>query len=303
MKPTLHQLRIFRTVADCRGYTKAANTLHLSQPAVSMQVKQLEQQVDMPLLEQIGKKLFLTEAGEVMYQCAVDVERTFEETSELIAQLQGIQRGQLKLSVATTASYFVVNMLKRFSSLYPQIAISLDVTNRHSLLEQLTNNERDLIIMGEPPTDMDLLAQPFMDNPLIMIAAPNHPFTRRKSLEISDTEGQTFVIRETGSGTRAAIERFFRKAGVSIQSSFEMTSNEAIKQAVQAGLGLGIVSSHTVELELETGKLRALEVKNFPIMRKWYLVSLAGKRLSPVASLFESFIMDYKDEVISEEPA
>jgi DNA-binding transcriptional LysR family regulator len=303
MKPTFHQLRIFRTVAECRGYTKAANTLHLSQPAVSMQVKQLEQQVDMPLLEQIGKKLFLTEAGEVMYQCAMEVERTFEETSELIAQLQGIQRGQLKLSVATTASYFVVNMLKRFSGLYPQISISLDVTNRHSLLEQLVNNERDLIIMGEPPTDMDLHAQPFMDNPLIMISSPEHAFTKRKNMKVSDTEGQTFVIREKGSGTRAAIERFFEKAGVSIQSSFEMTSNEAIKQAVQAGLGLGIVSSHTVELELKTGNLVELKVKDFPIMRKWYLVSLGGKRLSPVASLFESFIMDYKEEVISEESA
>ena len=248
MKPTLHQLRIFRTVAECRSYTKAASNLHLSQPAVSMQVKQLEQNVGMPLLEQIGKKLFLTEAGETMYQCATNVERTLEETSELIAQLQGVQRGSLKLSVATTASYFVVNMLKRFSDLYPQISISLDVTNRHSLLEQLTNNERDLIIMGEPPTTMDLTATPFMDNPLVMIASPSHPFATKKNLKISDTEGQTFVIRELGSGTRAAIERFFEKAGVSIQSSFEMTSNEAIKQAVQAGLGLGIVSTPFIKI-------------------------------------------------------
>ena len=301
MRPTLHQLRIFRTVAECRSYTKAASTLHLSQPAVSMQVKQLEQNVGMPLLEQVGKKLFLTEAGETMYQCATDVAEKFEETSELIAQLQGFQRGSLKISVATTASYFVVNMLKRFSDLYPQISINLDVTNRSTLLEQLINNERDLIIMGEPPTDMDLAAQPFMDNPLIMIAAPSHPFAKKKNLDISDTEGQPFIIRESGSGTRAAIERFFEEAGVSIQSSFEMTSNEAIKQAVQAGLGLGIVSSHTVQLELETGRLVEIKVKGFPLMRKWYLVSLAGKKLSPVASLFESFVMDYKNEVINDE--
>jgi DNA-binding transcriptional LysR family regulator len=268
-----------------------------------MQVKLLEQQVDMPLLEQIGKKLFLTEAGEVIYKCALDVERTFAETEELIAMLQGVQRGQLKLSVATTASYFVINMLKRFSTLYPQITISLDVTNRSTLLEQLTNNERDLIIMGEPPSDMDLHAQAFMDNPLIMIASPPHPFAKRRKLSVVDAESQTFVLREKGSGTRAAIERFFKKAGISIQSSFEMTSNEAIKQAVRADLGLGIVSRHTVELELETGNLVEIKVKDFPIMRKWYLVSLADKHLSPVASLFESFILDYRNEVISVESA
>jgi DNA-binding transcriptional LysR family regulator len=303
MKPTLHQLRIFRTVAELNSYTKAANTLHLSQPAVSMQVKQLEQHVGMPLLEQVGKKLFLTEAGEVMFQCAKDVDQKFEETSEMIAQLQGIQRGSLKISVATTASYFVINMLKRFADLYPQIAISLDVTNRSSLLEQLINNERDLIIMGEPPTNMDLHAQAFMDNPLVMIAAPNHPLVKQKKLTVADLGSQTFVIRETGSGTRAAVERFFDNAGVEIQSTIEMTSNEAIKQAVQAGLGLGIVSSHTVELELEAGKLTEIQVKNFPIMRKWYLVSLTGKKLSPIARLFEAFIMDYKNGVINDESA
>jgi len=303
MKPTFHQLRIFRTVADCRNYTRAANTLHLSQPAVSMQVKQLEHNVGMPLLEQIGKKLYMTEAGEAIYQCAVNVARSFEETEEILAQLQGVQRGLLKLSVATTASYFVTQMLARFAELYPQISISLDVTNRSSLLEQLQNNERDLVIMGEPPEDMSLRSQPFMDNPLITIAAPNHPLSKRKGLNITDIGDQTFVIRETGSGTRATIERHFEQAGMKIQSTIEMSSNEAIKQAVQAGLGLGIVSRHTAELELETGRLVKLPVKTFPIKRKWYLVQLSGKHLSPVASLFETFVMDAKQHETEQQKA
>jgi len=300
MKPTFHQLRIFRTVAEETSYTKAAKRLHLSQPAVSMQVKQLEEAVGMPLLEQIGKKLFLTEAGEILSACAADIAERMQQTSEMIAQLQGVQRGNLKISVATTASYFVINIIKKFSEMYPQININLDVTNRSSLIEQLANNDRDIIIMGEPPQTLDLIARPFMDNPLVMITAIDNPLTKRKKLKIEELRNQTFVIRESGSGTRAAIERVFEKAGVDIHSTIEMSSNEAIKQAVQAGLGLAIVSRHTVKLELDTGNLATLNVSNFPIMRKWYLVHPAGKTLSPLAKLFESFVTEYKNEVFDE---
>ena len=294
MKPTLHQLRIFRTVAEQNSYTRAAAVLHLSQPAVSMQVKKLEQTVGLALIEQLGKKIFLTEAGECIYRCASDIARGLDEARETIDHIQGIRRGRLKISVATTATYFVTRMLARFADLYPQVSISLDVTNRQTLLEQLAHNEPDLVIMGEPPTDQDLVAQSFMDNPLVMVAAPGHSLVNKAPVSVSELANQTFVIRETGSGTRAAIERFFGAAGVEIQSTMELTSNEALKQAVQAGLGLGIVSRYTVELELETGYLAEIQARGFPLMRKWYLVQRAGKRLSPVASLFETFVMEYK---------
>ena len=293
MKPTLHQLRIFRTVAEQSSYTKAAAALHLSQPAVSMQVKQLEQTVGMSLIEQLGKKIYLTEAGEAIYKSAQVIARQLDEASETIDHLQGIKRGRLRISVATTASYFVPRILARFADLYPQIAISLDVTNRQALLSQLDNNERDLVIMGEAPVNRDLDAQPIMDNPLVMVAAPNHPLVGVDRVEVSALANLTFVIREQGSGTRAAIERFFESADVNIQSTMEMTSNEAIKQAVQAGLGLGICSRYTVELELETHRLSEVNVEGFPLMRKWYLVNRAGKRLSRVASLFESFVLSF----------
>jgi len=292
MKFTFHQLKIFRSVAKHKNYTHAANSLHLSQPAVSMQIKQLESIVGLPLLEQVGKKLFLTEAGETILQCAKSIDHLVQDTQERLHQQQGIQRGTFKISVATTASYFITGILAQFSDLYPEISISLDVTNRHTLLEQLQNNERDLIIMGEPPSYKGLIAQSFMDNPLVMIASPKHPLVKQKNITLDDLANQTFVIREKGSGTRAAIERFFDAGNAEIHSTMEMSSNEAIKQAVQAGLGLAIVSSHTVELELETKHLVKINAKDFPIIRQWYVVHHEGKRLSPVASLFHSFILD-----------
>lgn len=294
MKPTLHQLRIFRTVVEFSSYTQAASALSLTQPAVSMQVKKLEQTFDVPLIEQVGKKIYLTEAGESVYACAKEIAHQLDKAEETIDHLQGVKRGSLNISVATTVGYVVTRMLARFSDIYPQISISLDVTNRQTLLNQLADNVPDLVIMGEPPPGLDLTAQPFMDNPLLMVATPSHPLVNATSVEMGELANQTFVIRERGSGTRMAIERFFGAADIKIHSAMEMTSNEAIKQAVQAGLGLGIVSRYTVELELETGYLAEIKAKGFPLMRKWYLVQLADKNLSPVARLFESFVLEYQ---------
>ncbi len=300
MKPTIHQLKIFRSVAEHKNFTKAAQTLHMSQPAVSMQVKQIESTVGLPLIEQTGKKLYLTEAGKAINQCAINIARLLETTEETIDQFKGMHKGKLRISVATTAGYFVIKMLAKFSNLYPEISIKLDVTNRQSLLEQLDNNERDLVIMGEPPQNKGLESEAFMDNPLIIVAPKNHPLVNSKNLNIKDLAHEPFVTREKGSGTRAAIERFFEQTDIDINYSMEMTSNEAIKQAVQAGMGLGIVSSHTVQLELATGYLINLKIKKFPIMRKWYLVQRVNKLHSPIATLFESFVLKYKHDTAFE---
>lgn len=297
MRPTIHQLKIFRSVAEHKNFTKVAQILHMSQPAVSMQVKQIESTVGLPLLEQIGKKLYLTEAGKAVNQCAINIARQLETTEEIIDQFKGIHKGKLRISVATTAGYFVIKMLSSFSSLYPEISIQLDVTNRQSILEQLENNERDLVIMGEPPENKGLESQAFMDNPLIIVASPEHPINKVNKPTVKHLEKIPFVTREKGSGTRAAIERFFEPINIDINYSMEMTSNEAIKQAVQAGMGLGIVSSHTVQLELETGYLKKIQLKKFPIMRKWYLVQRINKLHSPVANLFESFVLEYTHDL------
>ena len=292
LKPTLRQLHVFETVADELSFTRASERLHLSQPAVSIQVKQLEEGVGLPLFEHTGKRISLTEAGSILYNCSQTIRSVLEDTGEQIDELMGIQRGKLDVTVATTASYFASRILAGFASHYPQIAISLDVTNREGLLQQLESNQCDLVIMGEPPRGKRLESTPIMANPLVIIASPNHPLVGRRRVPVKELGEQTFVFREPGSGTRAAIMRFFEKKGVPIQISLEMTSNEAIKQTVQAGLGLGIVSRHTVALELKTGSLVELDVAHFPLKRFWYLVRRRDKQMSPVAQRFEAFVLD-----------
>jgi DNA-binding transcriptional LysR family regulator len=292
LKPTLRQLRVFESVADELSFTRASEKLHLSQPAVSIQVKQLEEGVGLPLFDHVGKKISLTEAGWIVYRCSQTIRSVLEGAGEQIDELMGIQRGRLEITVATTASYFASRILAGFAQRFPQIAVSLDVTNREELLRQLELNLCDLVIMGEPPKGKRLTSTPIMENPLVIIAAPDHPLAGRKAIPVKELAYHDFVFREQGSGTRAAIMRFLEAKGVSIQISMEMTSNEAIKQTVQAGLGLGIVSRHTVELELQTGSLVELDVRHFPLRRHWYLVRRSDKQLSPVAQRFESYVLD-----------
>ena len=197
------------------------------------------------------------------------------------------------MSVATTANSFATRLLARFSHLHDNVTISLDVTNRRGLLDQLQNNETDLVIMGRPPENLDLVTEPFMDNSLVVIAPPTHPLANATNIPMKALQQETFVVREAGSGTRIAMERFFSEQGVSLTTGMEMTSNEAIKQAVEAGLGLGIVSIHTLELEMETGRLIVLDAENFPILRHWYLVHRQGKRLSPVAQAFHDYVLSF----------
>jgi DNA-binding transcriptional LysR family regulator len=285
-------LRVFQSVATHSSFTRASEDLHLSQPAVSIQVKQLEGTIGHPLFEQLGKKIFLTEAGEILYACSEEVFRVLDEAAEVLDQLKGIHRGRLNISVATTASAFATLMLSVFARQYPEVAISLDVTNRARLLNQLDTNKCDFVIMGEPPQNKDLQFKSFMENPLVIMANPEHQLIGRRRIPLTALQDLPFVVREPGSGTRAAIQRFFESKGVSVQFVMEMTSHETIKQAVQAGLGLGIASLHTLELELQSGRLVLLDVQGFPILRHWYLVQRSGKRLSPVAKLFETFVLE-----------
>ncbi len=292
MHLTFRQIEVFTAVARHENYTRAAQELHLSQPAVSMQIRQLEQGIGLPLFEQIGKKIHLTEAGRHMYAVGRQIADVLGEAEEVFEAFKGVERGTLAISVATTASHFATRLLAEYSKQHTGITISLDITNREALRSQLENNEPDLVIMGQPPEGVEVEADAFMENPLVVIAAPNHPLAQRRSIPLSEFEQANFVVRETGSGTRSAAERFFEQQGVAFHTAIEMTSNEAIKQAVQAGLGLGIVSSHTLELELQTGRLTILDVEDFPIRRHWYMIQRKGKRLSPAAIAFKQFVLD-----------
>jgi len=298
MNVTFRQLKVFEAVARHLSFTQAARELHLSQPAVSMQIKQLEENTGLPLFEQLGKQVYLTEAGREMKHYARAIAAQLEEAESVLEQLKGIHRGQLDISVASTANYFATRLLAAFARRFPGSSFSLDVTNRETLLRQLQDNEKDMVIMGKPPEERDLLAEAFMANPLVVVAPPEHPLAGGSAIALQQLQTETFVVREPGSGTFIAMERFFAEHGVQLTTGMVMTSNEAIKQAVEAGLGLGIVSIHTLELELEAGRLVVLDVEEFPIQRDWYVVQRKDKRLSPVAVAFKSFVLSEAGELL-----
>ena len=298
MHLTLRQIEVFNAVARHRNYTRAAEELHLSQPAVSMQIRQLEDSIGLPLFEQVGKKIHLTEGGRQMFSYGRSIANLLDQAEEVFEALKGVERGTLTISVASTASHFATRLLAEFSKQRAGITISLDVTNRESLRRQLENNEPDLVIMGQPPRSVDVEATPFTENPLVMIAPVGHPLAAQKNIPLAHFANENFVVRELGSGTRGATQHFFDDHDVPFNKVIEMTSNEAIRQAVEAGLGLGVVSIHTLELELETGRLAILDVQDFPIMRHWYLIQRKGKRLSPAAQAFRAFVLEQAEQFI-----
>lgn len=292
MHITLRQLRVFEAVARHLSFTQAAKELHLSQPAVSMQVKTLEEQVGLPLFDQLGKQNHLTEAGREIYHYSRAIGQLLDEAESVIDGLKGAHQGRLAISVASTANYFVPTLLGVFHERFPGVTVSLDVTNRESLLQQLDENAVDLVVMGQPPTDTDLEAGIFMENPLVIVAPPEHPLAKQQNIPFTRLEDEVFLTRERGSGTRGAIERFFEQHGVQLNTGMEIASNEAIKQSVQAGLGLGLLSRDTLDMELALNKLVILDVEDFPIVRHWYVMHRKGKRLSTVAQAFKQFLLE-----------
>ncbi|MCY1517721.1 HTH-type transcriptional activator CmpR [compost metagenome] len=293
MHLTLRQLNIFEAVARHLSCTRAAEELHLSQPAVSMQLKQLEDNIGLALFEQLGKKLYLTEAGRQLHHYSRSIAQQLQEAEEVFNCMKGLGHGHLSVSVASTANYFAARLLSTFSRRHPDVQLNLDVTNRENLLRQLEDNQRDLVIMGKPPEDeIDVVGEAFMENPLVVIAPADHPLRGQKRIPLTALLDKSFVVREQGSGTRSAMERFFEGHGIALKVAMEMTSSEAIKQAVVAGMGLGIVSIHTLELEITTERLVILDVEGFPILRHWYIVHRREKRLSPIAQAFKEYVLN-----------
>ena len=292
MNITFRQLQVFEAVARHLSFTHAAEELFLTQPAVSMQVKQLENVVGIPLYEQLGKSIHLTEAGKLMLRYSTEIRNQVNEAEKELDDLKGTEGGLLQIAVASTVNNFAARLLSEFCQQYPRIRVSFDVTNRATLLKKLEANESDLALMGSPPDEMELIGEPFMDNPLVIIAPPNHPLVGEKDIPLRKLKNDPLLMREVGSGTRVAMERFFmEKKNFKLISSIEMNSNEAIKRSVEAGLGLGIVSLHTIEPEKELDRLKVLDVRSFPIVRQWYIVYRKGKRLSIAAESFKNFIL------------
>jgi DNA-binding transcriptional LysR family regulator len=289
---TLRQMRVFAAVARYRSYTRAARELHLTQPAVSQQIKLLEEQAGLPLIEHIGRTIQLTAGGEELLRYATQVTDLLREAGESLAALRGLKRGVLKLGSVSTAKYFAPSLLSAFTPAYPEVTIRFVVGNREEVIKLLASNEIDLVIMGRPPPELVTIAAPFAKHPLVIIASPSHPLAGKRRVTMQQLANESFVIRESGSGTRAAMEHVFREHGVAYRTSMEVSSNETIKQAVMAGMGLGFISKHTVMLELATGRLVTLNVAGLPVVRDWYVIHLRDKKLSPIAAAFRSFLLE-----------
>jgi DNA-binding transcriptional LysR family regulator len=296
---TLRQLQVFEKVAHHLNYSRAAEELYLSQPAVSMQIKQLETSIGLPLFEQMGKKIFLTEAGRELFHYARSIAQQLAEMETVFDEMKGLEHGKLTLSVVNTANYFTPQLLAKFCRRHPNINVILHVANRDAVLKQLADNSTDLAIMGQPPDGLDISAESFLDNPLVVIAAPNHPLAKLKRVKFTRLAEETFLSREQGSGTRSAMERVFAQHRIQPHISMEMETNEAIKQAVQAGMGLGILSLHSIELELETKRLAMLNVEHFPLLRHWFVVHRSNKRLSSAALAFKEFLLNEAKKIIA----
>lgn len=271
--------------------SRAAEELNLSQPAVSMQVKQLEEQIALRLIEYDGKRMALTEAGRELRGHARRISDQLLALDAAMDQFRDLEKGLLRLWVVSTANYFLPRIIAEFSALHPGVRVSLTVANRDAVIAALNENLADLAITGQPPDSGDLDAELFMENPLVVIAAPGHPLAGRERIALKRLGGETLVLRESGSGTRAAMDRFFAAHGVEYRAGGEFNTNEAIKQAVQAGLGLGVAPAQTLELEVAARRLVILPVEGFPILRHWYVVRRGDRRPLATAEAFHALLV------------
>lgn len=283
---TLHQLKIFDAVARHMSFARAAEELHLTPPALSIQVKQLAEAIGQPLFEQIGKKISLTPFGVASWATCRDVLGRLEQLSHELAALQGLEKGSLKLATLATAKYFLPRLLGDFCKTHPGIDTTLFMGNRKDLLERLTQNQDDLYILGQPPEHMNVVMDAFADNLLVVVASPTHPLAQVKDIDPTRLQNESFILREPGSGTRLAAENFFEQHGVTLKVRMELGSNEAVKQLVAGGLGIAVLSATTLRSELANGELSILDVRGLPLERKWHLVYPAGKQLTPAAKAF-----------------
>lgn len=294
---TFRQLQIFESIFRLGSFTGAAEELFLTQPTVSMQIKKLTDAVGSPLFEHVGRNIVPTEAGEELYRACRQVFEILSNVEMKLADLQGLKRGRLRLGVITIAKYLAPEMLGQFNQQYPGIDLALKVTNRDRIIERMQANEDDLYIMGEPDEGLDVESYLLAPNPLVFMAPRNHPLVGKKKISIKRISEEPFIIREPGSGTRDAILRKFDSKGLRPNIRMEVGSNEAIKHSILGGLGISVLSLHTLTLEGSNGPIAILDVEEFPIIRNWYIVHPKGKELSMAARAFLDFAINREPEI------
>ena len=297
MRITFRQLQVFRTVCETRSYSRAAEEMALTQPAVSLQIRQLEELVGQPLFEYLGKKLYLTDAAEALQRASTDIFGRLDNLDMQLSDLRGSMQGQLNLAVESSAKYITPHLFAAFRREHPEVSLQLLVVNHAQAVKRLSVSRDDLLIMSQVPTDMDLEFLPFLDNPIIAVAPPEHPLSHAAKLSLQDLTAWPLLVREPGSGTRKAGEEYLRQKRAHFAQTIQVASLDALCEGVIAGLGVGRRPPHAVHLELASGLLRELPVAELPLYRSWCLVHPRGKRLSPVAQAFFTFIREERSQI------
>lgn len=297
---TIRQLQVFAEAAEALSFARVADRLHLTPAGVSFQIKQIESQAGFALFERVGKRVALTDAGRILLGYAKHMLQSLNDADQALAALQGLAGGHVTIGLVSTAKYIVPHILARFRAGYPEVAIELRDGNRRWIIEALAKGEIDLAIMGRPPAGADVSAEAFAPHPSVIVAAPSHPLARFGDLPASVLAGEPFVVREEGSGTKSLLDRFFADQGLAMRVGITTSSNETIKQAVMAGMGLALISRHTIGLELSLGMLTILPVRGFPLMRSWLVAHRRNMPLLPVHARLKSFLLEQGQAIIDE---
>ena len=297
---TVRQLQVFVTAAKSMSFARAAERLHLTPAAVSFQIKQLESITGFPLFERLGKKVGLTEAGRSLLGFAEVVMTALHDADQTLMALKSGGTGRASIGLVSTAKYVVPHILARFQSLYPGATIRLLDGNRREILRLMENGDVDLAIMGRPPDEFDVEAHAFAPHPTVLIAAPANPLTQRRRIRVAELAEQAFVLREDGSGTRLLLSAFFDRAAFQPRVAMTSSSNETIKQAVMAGMGIAGISQHTIGLEVGLGLLKILPVEGWPLMRRWFVVHRRGMPLMPLHARLRDFFASEGRRIIAE---
>ena len=295
---TLHQLQILEAIARHGSFTRAAEELELTQPTVSQQIKRLTQTIGLPLFEQLGKQIYLTAAGQEVLAASAIISEKFAELEIAIDEIKGLKQGRINLVASTTAKYFVPRLLGTFRRKHPDIELALHITNQEGVLARLARNQDDLYFTGRPPSDLEIELRPILENPLVVVAPSNHPLAGKTNIALKELATEPFIFREAGSGTRSVVEHFLAENRVAVDVAIELSSNEAIKQAIAGGLGISVLSQHSLDLETQNGLLTILNVEGFPIQRHWYVIYPTGKQLSVAAQTFLDFSIAQGKQII-----
>jgi DNA-binding transcriptional LysR family regulator len=288
---TFRQLKLFLAVVDHASVSAAAKAMHITQPTASMQLKEISQTVGLPLYEIIGKKIFFTDTGQELAQTARQMMQAWDLFEQQVDAAKGLAKGKLKVSVVSTAKYFMPRLIGQFCKQHPAVDVSLEILNRDGVVKRMRDNLDDLYIMSQPPKDIALHDEVFLSNPLVAIAANANALTKLSSVSLSQLTEQRFILRERGSGTRMVADHFLKKNKLKVDIRMELGSNEAIKEAVAGGLGIGIISLHALHGHRKENGVTVLPVKGFPILSQWHIVHHAKKQLSPIAQGFKQHLL------------